>query len=358
MMEGKKGLSIVPNKTTELILAVVVALCIFMIAGTIFGVLSNGKNDPYTCALNARFSSNSKVLGLANTLIEWECPIKGPVEITPDELKKRVNTRIIPPITTELYGGDEQLRMNGRAKYEYNVNTFVAKELRDCWIKSGYGGDIFDDSGLLETMQNLFEAEKIAPYSCGICTVFYFDEKAQQMLKGAPLNHVDFHLKFNPYQLGETQSFWEFLKMEEKRSNPIDKRAYVPNIGHFTFVPGSIDEPNVILFVRRNPLTSAKVLQTVEEIKENTPVVKWLNRGAKWLEKWAARGGRTVTRWFTDDEEMVQSLWPEPEQQKAAIKEAAEGNTFLVISDMHLVKEQCKLVLNSFSDKNLERVWE
>lgn len=343
-MRGRRGTAAgLPEHLRELILAVVVILVLLVI--TYQGIMIMG--SPATagaCKIQTLAHSVVRVGGFA--YIDWDCPIKGPIRITADDLNRVPNWNMIPESTIHSYGGRDKIL---EILPIYNTQQIIADELAECWDKIGQGNaELFDRHWRLRgvDLENLTQRTKngqqyVDPIvGCGLCSVLYFDDAALSLLPD-PSGYIrmnDF-LKYHPVNLRSLESYYEFIDPPHFQ----DTTALIEPV--IAFTPQSMSDPLVVLFVRV-PKGHVEALSnlgsgvlvgggvfTLLGLMRQPQVTMFKNiirlgRGGALIGAGAATGGVS-----------------------------SQGITALQVVRMSQAREHCSFIANSFRDDTLLEVW-
>jgi len=356
MRYQKKGVALAPEFTGKLILLVAVLLASVFITTKVIDA-ANQQSTPQNCYVNTLLNSRLKETFTGQSVVEWQCPINGPIKIKEKTIFnkpknwKKVPWNIIPKATIEAYGGKGAFNPP-EFRYAYNTERFVAKEMKDCWIKSGYGNEQLFDNMITGIEWDPFQEDgsmlpgfSDPPLICGICTIFYFDEKPMEMLDEQNINTItpDEYLRRHPYAFQADKSYWEFLELNKFESSFIGDKSIF-----FEFEPSGIEDPLAVAFVRLPALQIAKAGRFACKEPEITgALLGFFGGGGGYIGK--AVGGSVG--WMLGGAVKLDN-----KNDCALLDDLADGMTTLKIVKVSELRDNCNSIANSLSDKNLETV--
>ncbi len=300
-----------------------ILVILFLLGGAAL-VVTVGKSmgatvDSSLCAAEGVVTEMTKVAG--QETLHWNCPMDEPLKITSSMLKEEPNLDIVPPATIKAYGGKDAIREN---RLIYNANRLMAKEMKNCWTKAGFGKTkLFDDYWLaldkdfwMQTLRS-FERPDMARMmektaTCASCRVVYFTPLAKKLLeeelksqgedpnkKGYYIVSPTKYLKSHPAVYGGDKSYWEYLSLNIHETKNMQTRdmSYpvvpredplhvyflrIPAVAELKYLSGAVKHPVEVLaaglFIKGAPIVATASYLGIQTYGENIPYLSSIKK--------------------------------------------------------------------------------
>ena len=363
-MNRKAGINMGSETAGGFILLAIVILASIAVAIAVIAAMRETGNAHACYAQGAMSGRLLKDPLSGKKALDWDCAIVGPLKVTRDDLKEVPPWKLIPEVTLKAYGGKQQI-LDPNTLPEYNTHAIIAKQMKSCWIKSGYGREKLFDSIILskEMLSNLgalINGQKVdytKIHTCGLCTVLYFDEEAQGLLAGRSEKDMSEgltkYLKTHPAELNGEKSYWQYFNFDADAARYGVERPLPYSI------EASFEDPLVVYFLRIPSILEAEHLRTGVN---NPGIFIALGSGGGLISR-AVKGAVGQLGLGYALNSITGGAWDK--FQNEFMKDAAQGKTHLMLSRLSELRtrgpngeERCALIANSFAkDKNIRTMF-